>query len=107
MGFVAGQAQLKTDPKKIKAILDYPRPTDVSAVRTFLGMTTYFRRFIEKFAGLTVPLTNLLKKDAVGAHMPWDDSHEQAFQELKAFTLSFGTFSHCSKGWPGCSSYTD
>lgn len=83
LGFVVGQGQLKTDPGKIKAILDYPRPKDVGAVRTFLGMTTYFRRFIEKYAGLTVPLTNLLKKDAVGAHMPWDAIHEQAFQELK------------------------
>ena len=50
------------DPKKIKAIEDWPVPKDVTDVRSFMGITGYYRRFIEGFLRITNPTTSLQKK---------------------------------------------
>lgn len=79
LGFIVGQGKLKTDRKKVQAIVDYPRPHSPHSVQellTVLGMATYFRRFIPKYAGVTSPLMDSLKK---GIHY----NHKQAFDKVK------------------------
>ncbi|GJX64781.1 hypothetical protein Tco_0299124 [Tanacetum coccineum] len=50
------------DPAKVEAITKWPRPTSVTEVRSFLGLAGYYRRFVEGFSRLALPLTKLSEK---------------------------------------------
>ncbi|GJV60808.1 hypothetical protein Tco_1466908 [Tanacetum coccineum] len=50
------------DPSKVEAITKWPRPTTVTEVRSFLGLAGYYRRFVEGFSRLALPLTQLMRK---------------------------------------------
>ena len=52
----------KVDLKKIKAIIEWPKPTNAIEVRSFLGLGRYYRRFVKDFSNVASPLINLLKK---------------------------------------------
>lgn len=47
LGHIIGNGMIRADPRKVKVVLDWPQPKDVSALRSFLGLANYFRRFIE------------------------------------------------------------
>jgi hypothetical protein len=64
---------------KTRAISNYPRPTNVHEVRQFIGLTSYFRKFIQGFAAIAKPLTSLTKNDVP---FVWNEEEEQAFQVL-------------------------
>jgi len=53
------------DDHKVKAILDWEPPKSVATLRSFLGLASYYCKFIKNFAKIATPLTNLLKKSAV------------------------------------------
>jgi hypothetical protein len=55
---------VSVDPEKVKAVVDWTRPTSVHEVRSFLGLAGYYRRFIEGFSKLSGPLTALTRKNA-------------------------------------------
>ncbi len=55
------QEGLKMDDHKVKAILDWEPPKSVLALKSFLGLAPYYRKFIKNFAKMAAPLTNLLK----------------------------------------------
>lgn len=60
-------------------MLKWPIPTTVNALRGFLSLIGYYRKFIEGYKGIAAPITRLLKK--VG--FQWDDLAEQSFDDLK------------------------
>jgi hypothetical protein len=64
---------------KTRAISNYPKPTNVHEVRQFIGLTSYFRRFIRNFATIARPLTSLTKANEPFA---WGHEQEQAFRTL-------------------------
>jgi transposase InsO family protein len=66
---------------KIKAVQDFKTPQNVREVRQFLGLTSFFRKYIPNFAQLAKPLTMLTCK---GADFVWESRQDRAFQELKA-----------------------
>lgn len=68
------------DLAKIKSIVDWQRPTNMTKIMSFLGLADYYRRFVEGFLSLTAPLTKLTHKDA---QYVWSDNCEQSFQKLK------------------------
>jgi len=61
-------------------VVDWPRPSNVTEVRTFLGMAGYYRHFVKDFAKIASPLTELLRKDH---QFEWSPECEASFQELK------------------------
>jgi len=71
---------ISVDPDKTRAVMDWPRPTTVIEIRTFLGLGGYYRRFIEGFARLSSPMTKLTWK---GEKFEWNNLCERAFQEVK------------------------
>ena len=68
------------DPKKVEAVMHWPRPTNVTKIRSFLGLVGYYRKFIQDFSRIAAPLTQLTKKQK---QFMWDDTCEQSFQKLK------------------------
>ncbi len=80
LGHILNQEGVAVDPEKVKAILDWKPPANVTDVRSFLGMAGYYRRFIEGFSTVAKPITQLLKKDK---KFVWTEACEQRFQELK------------------------
>ena len=80
LGHVIGADGVRVDSQKIEAVKNWPRPTTPTEVRSFLGLAGYYRRFIEKFASISAPLTKLTQK---GAKFQWSDACEQSFQLLK------------------------
>lgn len=81
LGHVVNEHGIQTDPDKVRAINEFPRPHNVRTLRGFLGMASWYRRFVESFAKLSAPLTKLLRKDAKWA---WGEEQEAAFELLKS-----------------------
>ena len=80
----------------VKAVAEFPQPQTAQEVKRFLGLASYYRRFIARFAELSFPLNQLTHKDAPYI---WTDQCEEAFQELKvklttAPVLAHPNFSH-------------
>ena len=85
MGHVISAKGIYVDPQKIEAVVNWERPTNVTEVRSFLGLAGYYRRFVEGFSKIVTPLTRLTRKNA---KFQWDDNCEKSFQELKACLTS-------------------
>ncbi|TYK03729.1 DNA/RNA polymerases superfamily protein [Cucumis melo var. makuwa] len=79
-GHVVSVKGVSVDPQKVEAIVNWERPTSATEVRSFLGLVGYYRRFIEDFSRLALPLTTLTRKNA---KFEWSNKCEQSFQELK------------------------
>ena len=80
LGHIIGADVIRVDTQKIEAVKTWPRPTTPTEVRSFLGLAGYYRRFVEKFASISVPLTRLTQK---AAKFQWTDACERSFQLLK------------------------
>ena len=72
---------VRPDPNKVKPIVDYPEPKDQKGVRKFLGIGSYYRRFIKNYAVRAAPLQNLLSDKVV---FEWTDKQRQAFKDIKS-----------------------
>ena len=63
LGVIVGADGIRIDPKKIEVILNWTQPENLKQLQSFLGFYNFYRRFIEGFAKLVLPLTRLTKKD--------------------------------------------
>ncbi len=79
LGYVISDAGIQPNPEKIKCIKNFPAPTNVKQIQQFLGLTGYYRRFINHYSDLMKPLTLLLKKDTP---FQWSKECENSFQKL-------------------------
>lgn len=67
------------DLGKIQAMVEWPFPKTIKALRGFLGLTEYYKKFIRGYGSIATPLTAMLRKNA----FTWIDSAQKAFQALK------------------------
>jgi hypothetical protein len=80
LGHIISEGGISVDPSKIKDVLGWNTPQNVSDIRSFLGLVEYYRRFIEGFSKISKPMTELLAK---GNTFEWTPRRETSFQELK------------------------
>ncbi|XP_016707000.1 uncharacterized mitochondrial protein AtMg00860-like [Gossypium hirsutum] len=79
LGHVLQEGTVSMDTSKIDCILAWVIPRSVKELRSFLGLTGYYRRFIKNYGMMACPLTDLLKKNG----WEWSDRATEAFQTLK------------------------
>jgi hypothetical protein len=80
LGHIVGGGELKIDPSKVKVILEWPKPSNVTEVRSFLGATQYWRKFIANFSSIATPLHAVTSVKQV---FQWGDKKHKAFDTLK------------------------
>ena len=80
LGHIVSEEGVSTDPDKIKAVKEWPTPRTAKHVRSFLGLCSYYRRFVKDFAQIARPLHKLCEK---GSTFSWSKDAEDSFQSLK------------------------
>ena len=85
LGHVVSEEGVRTDPAKLQAVLEFPVPTNVKQLRSFLGLTSYYRRFIPQFAKIAGPLHALTKKSS---DFMWTAVCQGAFEKLRSLLTS-------------------
>ncbi|XP_073031150.1 uncharacterized protein [Primulina eburnea] len=102
---------LRMDPRKVEAITEWLRPKNATDIRSFLGLAGYYRKFVEGFSSIVVPLTKLTQKNS---KFTWSEDCEKSFQTLKeklastpvlilpAENKDFTIYSDASKDGLGC-----
>ena len=81
LGHVISDEGVSVDSQKIEAVVNWKPPKNVSEVRSFLGLTGYYRKFVEGFSRIAAPLTKLTRKDV---KYDWVDACQKSFEELKS-----------------------
>ncbi|XP_075492513.1 uncharacterized protein LOC142530566 [Primulina tabacum] len=80
LGLVISAQGVSVDPDKVEAVINWPKPTNVSEIRSFLGLAGYYRRFIEGISRIARPMTQLTQKDR---RFVWSTECESSFRTLK------------------------
>ena len=80
LGHIVSANGIQPDKSKIQAVSAYPVPQDTKQLRQFLGLTNYYRRFVENYSKIAQPLHNLLKKEK---KFSWNPEAQDAFEKLK------------------------
>jgi hypothetical protein len=79
LGHVIGAQGVQGHYDKIQVIRDWPPPRNTTELKIFMGLCTYYRRYVKGFSQLTAPLTNLTKKGA----FEWTDEAQGVFDRMK------------------------
>jgi len=80
LGHVVLAEGIQVDPKKIEVVKNWPRLASAMEIRSFLGLASYYRQFVEWFSSIAAPMTRLTQK---GGQFKWSDEYEVSFQKLK------------------------
>lgn len=80
LGHVVNGKGVATDPAKVAAVAEWPQPTNAKELQSFLGLASYYRRFVRGFATVAAPLHRLTNQ---GCRFEWDEACSAAFHQLK------------------------
>ena len=80
LGHIMSAKCIRVEPAKIEAVVNWKLPRSVTKVRSFLGLTRYYKRFVKGFSVIASPLTKLLRK---GVKFKWSDKCQNSFKQLK------------------------
>jgi len=80
LGHVVYGEGIRTDPEKVRVVTDWPVPANLREVRSFVGLCSYYRRFVKDFARISSPLHAMTKKNV---SFQWTDDCQEAFETLK------------------------
>jgi hypothetical protein len=80
LGHVFAKDGVRMEDSKIRSVLDWPTPSNVSDLQSFLGFVNYYRKFIAKYSDIALPLVALLKKDA---KWEWSAACDRSFNRFK------------------------
>lgn len=89
LGHIISAQGVQADPSKIEAIVEWPVPHSFTTLRAFLGLTGFYRRFVQHYATIAGPLTDLLKAPTFS----WNPTAMQAFEKLKKAMTSLPVLS--------------
>ncbi|XP_022880191.1 uncharacterized protein LOC111397475 [Olea europaea var. sylvestris] len=84
LGHIVSEKAVSADESKVAAMREWPRPKSIRELRGFLGLTGYYRRFVESYGSIAWPLTQQLKKNNFG----WNEEAEAAFLKLKTAMMT-------------------
>ena len=82
LGFIVGNGKVSPDPVKVSAIRSFPKPVDKKHLRSFLGLLSFYRRFIPGLANHVAPLTDMLKKCCYDK-LRWSDQQTEIFEKAR------------------------
>ena len=85
LGHYLSKNGIEANPDKVAAVESFPRPTTIKSVRSFVGLCSYYRRFIKDFSSIAAPLNKLTRKSQ---KFCWSPECENAFQSLKSALIS-------------------
>lgn len=88
LGFVVDGNGLRTDPDKVSSMINYPRPKTTTEIKRFIGMTSWYRKFICHFSTLVAPLNDLIKAKKKNQSIVWTPEAEASFVKLKEALVS-------------------
>ena len=97
LGFVVSGHGVSTDESKVVAVRNFPRPTNLKTLQSFLGLVGYYRHFVQDFAKIAHPLHQLLKRDD---KFVWNELAENSFDELKLKLTSSPCLAHFDERFP-------
>ena len=97
LGHVIDGDGLYPTNEKLKAVQDAPRPKDVTALKSFLGLLMFYSRFLPNHSTVLAPLNRLLKKDV---KWTWTKTEEKAFVDAKQLLLASQTLVHYNDALP-------
>lgn len=90
LGFVISQGCMKIESDKVKSILDWPTPKTIGDVRSFHGLSSYYRKFVRNFSHVCAPLLNTIK-GGVKCHFKWTEAADKGYGMLKKRIEKFPT----------------
>ena len=86
---------IRVDPTKIKAVVNWKPPRNVTEVRSFLGLASYYRRFVRGFSVIASPLTKLLR---IEIKFEWTNKCQNSFEQLKGMLVEAPVLTQPSSG---------
>lgn len=97
LGFIISKNGIQVDPEKVEAVVKIPQPTNVSQLRSFLGLVNFYARFVPNISAVLAPLYELLKK---GKRWNWGPECESSFQRIKVILTGTDVLAHYDTNKP-------
>ncbi|XP_073137474.1 uncharacterized mitochondrial protein AtMg00860-like [Henckelia pumila] len=85
LGHIVSAKGIVVDPSKVEAVRNWVAPKNATEIRSFLVLAGYYRRFIQDFSKIALPLTSLTRK---GVKFVWSEQCDKSFAELKEKLMS-------------------